>query len=263
MFYKISLFLLMIFLFFQKTYAASPIEEAEEILAKVELLKEQSQKTQGKNVSEVLSNVEKSQNSIHYQASADWIKTNQNELFAKQAKALPKIDYGITAKEREKDAIAKLLNSYRFKPEDIKTNQTSNYPLMIFVSASIPKSSLKDLMIQAREAGGVLVFRGLIEGSIRNSQQFLAEIAKENVSAIIDPRLFESFTIELVPSFVLLARNSQDCEQSNCNFTPIHDRITGNITLNYALEQFAAGDGQAKNVAQRILAQIQNRGGRL
>lgn len=245
----------------------SEIEEAEELIEKVEVTKERAKITHAKSVNEVLNSVEKVQNHEVYKTQADWIKKNKNELLAKQAKPLPTIDYNISAnaKERENDSIAKLLNNYRFKPTDIGKNQITNYPLMIFVSASIPRASLKDLMIQARQSGGVMVFRGLIGGTLKNTQQFLGELAKENVSAIIDPRLFEIFNVELVPTFVVLASPVQDCEEVNCNFTPIHDRITGNITLNYALEQFADGRGDAKSQAATILSklkiQTQNLGG--
>ncbi len=247
----------------------SEVEEAEELIEKAEATKERARINHAKSVNEVLNSVEKVQNSKTYKNQADWIKKNKNELLAKQAKPLPTIDYNISAnaKERENDSIAKLLNNYRFKPTDIQKNQITNYPLMIFVSASIPKASLKDLMIQARQSGGVMVFRGLIGGTLKNTQQFLGELAKENVSAIIDPRLFEMFNVEIVPTFVVLAKPAQDCEEANCNFTPIHDRITGNITLNYAIEQFADGQGDAKSQAASILsklkiqAQTQNPGG--
>ena len=236
----------------------SEIEEAEELIEKVEVTKERAKITHAKSVNEVLNSVEKVQNHEVYKTQVDWIKKNKNKLLAKQAKPLPTIDYNISAnaKERENDSIAKLLNNYRFKPTDIGKNQITNYPLMIFVSASIPRASLKDLMIQARQSGGVMVFRGLIGGTLKNTQQFLGELAKENVSAIIDPRLFEIFNVELVPTFVVLASPVQDCEEVNCNFTPIHDRITGNITLNYALEQFTDGRGDTKSQAATILSKI-------
>ena len=240
----------------------SEVEEVEELVEKIEASKERAINTHAKSVSEVLSSVENVQKGQAYKTQVEWIQKNKNELLAKQAKPLPTIDYNISAnaKERENDSIAKLLNNYRFKPTDIQKNQITNYPLMIFVSASIPRASLKDLMIQARQSGGVMVFRGLIGGTLRNTQQFLGELAKENVSAIIDPRLFEMFNIELVPTFVVLAKPAQDCEESSCNFTPIHDRITGNVTLNYVLEQFADGQGDAKSQATAILAKINSRG---
>ena len=251
---------------------SSEIEEVEKLINATEINKAKAQEIYAKDVGDILSNTNKIQNSGNYQASAAWIKQNKDELFAKQAKALPTIDYNLNTKTNAKnnakstkldesnlnnDAIAKLLKNYRFKPKDIQKNQLINYPLMIFVSASIPKSALKDLMIQARKAGGVLVFRGLIGGSLKNTQQFLGNLAKENTSAIIDPRLFETFNVDLVPTFVVLNKTAQDCQNSNCNFTPIHDRIIGNITLNYALEQIANKNGDAKANAAEILRRIE------
>ena len=233
----------------------SEVEEAEQIIEKVEKAQEDSKKLHARNVSEVLSGVEKVQNSENYKKQQNWIQTNRKEILAKQAQPLPKVDYGITQKELEKDTIAKLLNSYRIKPDDSKKNQIMNYPLMIFVSSSIPRASLKDLTIQAQKSGGVLVFRGLI-GSLRNTQQFLGDIAKENVSAIIDPRLFDMFDVKVVPTFVVLSKLPKDCDSENCNFTPLHDRITGNVTLHYALEEIANGDGVAQSTAALYLKKL-------
>ncbi len=240
---------------FKSDNAKSEVEEAEQIIEKVEGVKEQTKKLHDKNVGEVLSGVEKTQNSENYKKQQNWIQENRKELLAKQAQPLPKIDYGITQKELEKDSIAKLLNSYRIKPDDSKKNPIMNYPLMIFVSSSIPRESLRDLTIQAQKSGGILVFRGLI-GTLRNTQQFLGDIAKENVSAIIDPRLFEMFSVKVVPTFVVLSKLPKDCESENCNFTPLHDRITGNMTLHYALEEIANGDGNAKSTAATYLKKL-------
>ncbi len=234
-------------------------QEAEALLDIIEKRKESDKKKYAKDVGETIANSKKVESTKDYQKYQDWIKKNQTELFAKQAQPLPKIDYDITEKEREKDAIAKLLNNYRFKPDDIKNNQLLHYPLMIFVSSSIPKTALKDLIIQAKHSGGILVFRGLI-GSLRNTQEFLGNISKDNVSAIIDPRLFDLFQIKTVPTFVVLSNNMQNCESSACNVSPTHDRIAGNITLEYALEEIANGDGEAKNIAISFLKKI--RGGR-
>jgi len=242
----------------QQNTNQSSAQEVEDLLENVEVMKHSSKAVQDINVSEVLENVKKVQISKSYKTQEDWIKTHKNELFAKQSQPLPTIDYNITAKDEkensQEDAITKLLSNYRLKTNsqpgqtDKNTNPLLAYPLFVFVSATIPKISLKQLMIQTRKANGVLVFRGLIGGSLRNTQQFLGEIAKENVSAIIDPRLFTSFKIELVPSFVVINKSAdlaQNCQEISCDFTPIHDRITGNITLDYALEQISQ-DGSNK-----------------
>lgn len=233
--------------------------EAQKIVERAEEVKKQAAKIHAKDVSEVAEKISKVQQSKNYKDSEVWIKKNQNELFAKQTQPLPKIDYDITKQAREKDAIAQLLHNYRFKADDVKKATINHYPLMIFVSSSIPRSSLKDLMIQAKQSGGILVFRGII-GSLKNTQDFLADISKENVSAIIDPRLFDIFQIKLVPTFVVLSSSTQDCQEQDCQFTPRHDRITGNITLKYALEQIENAKGDAGKTATEYLSRI-NAGG--
>lgn len=208
-----------------------------------------------KQAGEVANNVKKVQSSEEYKNHQSWISQNNQKFFARQAEKLPTVDHKITKEQLEKDAIAKLLNNYRFKADDIKKAQITHYPLMIFVSSSIPKSSLKDLMIQAKKFGGVLVFRGMI-GSLKNTAQFLGDISKENVQAIIDPRLFDLFNIQVVPTIVLLKEATQDCSTGNCQITPIHDRISGNITLDYALETISNGKSETSSIANKFLIKI-------
>ena len=229
--------------------------EAQKIVDKAEETKVHASKKYAKDVKDLNESVEKAQKSESYNKAESWIKKNQNELFSKQTQALPKVDYDITKEQREKDAIAELLHNYRFKPEEVKKSSITHYPLMIFVSSSIPKSALKDLMIQAKQAGGILVFRGIV-GSLRNTQEFLADISRENVSAIIDPRLFDIFQIKLVPTFVVLSSTTHDCLEKDCQFTPAHDRISGNITLKYALEQISDSNGAASSVASELLTKF-------
>ncbi len=218
-----------------------------------------------KQSQEILDSVKKVQANPQYQEHKNWINQNSKKLFARQTEKLPTVDYGISKEQLEKDAIAKLLNNYRFKPDDINKAQITHFPLMIFVSSSIPKSSLKDLMIQAKKSGGVLVFRGMI-GSLRQTADFLGAISKDNVQAIIDPRLFDLFNVEVVPTIVVLKSTNQNCQSNDngnsCKITPIHDRISGNITLDYALETIANGQdgkvGETSQIASKFLAKIRS-----
>jgi type-F conjugative transfer system pilin assembly protein TrbC len=222
-----------------------------------------------KQAREVLNSVQKVQASPEYKAHQNWINQNSQRLFARQAEKFPNIDYDtnqkqlgngnkkITGNGAKEDIIAKMLNDYRFKPDDIKKAQITHFPVMIFVSSSIPKSSLKDLMIQAKKSGAVLVFRGLI-GGLKNTAKFLEDIDKDNVQAIIDPRLFDLFNIEVVPTIVVLKEANQECnnENNSCKITPIHDRISGNITLDYALETISSGKSETSLIASKFLAKI-------
>ena len=246
-----------------------------------------------KDVQDILNSVSKVQSSENYQQQQNWAKVNNQKYLAPKSQminAQTQIDNVVSAQINQQDSLdktnynlnqdqlKKLLGNYQTNSDDSKAEHFSIYKLMIFVSSSIPKSSLKDLMIQAKESGGILVFRGAI-GSIKNTAQFLAEISKENVSAIIDPRLFDIFQVKLVPTFIVLTKDYQDCEanqdrgasnisakisnNSNCHFTPIHDRITGNITLNYALETIINGNGSAKDSTSYFLGKLKSREGSL
>ncbi len=208
-----------------------------------------------KQSKEILNSVQKIQVSPEYKNHQNWINQNKQQFFARQSEKLPTVDYGITKEQLEKDTIAKLLNNYRFKSEDIKKAQITHYPLMIFVSSSIPKSSLKDLMIQAKKSGAVLVFRGMI-GSLKNTAKFLGDISKDNVQAIIDPRLFDLFNVEVVPTIIVLKEATQNCNENKCQITPIHDRISGNVTLDYALETIANGKSETSQIASKFLIKI-------
>jgi type-F conjugative transfer system pilin assembly protein TrbC len=208
---------------------------------------------------EILNSVQKVRTSPKYQGYKKWIGKNNQKFFARQTEKLPTIDYDITKKQLEKDAIATLLNKYRFKPDEINKSQITHFPLMIFVSSSIPKSSLKGLMIQAKKSGAVLVFRGIM-GTLSNTAKFLGDISKNNVQAIIDPRLFDLFNIQAVPTIVVLKGANQDCGSGNCKTTPIHDQISGNITLDYALETIANGKSEASSIAAKFLAKLREGG---
>ncbi len=235
--------------------ASTDEQEASLLINNVEEIKQSKnfQKQLGE-ASELANKVEKVKTKEPYSQYKNWLKDNRQELFAKQTKQIPTIDYNID--KANKDAITELLQNYRFKAEDIKKNSVNYYPLMIFVSSSIPKSALKDLMIQARKSGAVLVFRGLI-GSLRSTAEFLQNISKEEVAAIIDPRLFTTFQINQVPTFVVIA-NIQEVDGEL--ITPKHDRIAGNITLEYALNHIIEGDGSAKEVALKHLNQLHQKG---
>jgi type-F conjugative transfer system pilin assembly protein TrbC len=230
-------------------------ENAQEIVDLVEEIKK-SNKFE-KDAAVVIEKAQKAEKSKTYQSAKTWIDSNKTKIFARQQEVSSQNLQSTRDNEKaNKDAITQLLNSYNFKQNDIQKSQIIHYPVMIFVSSSIPQQSLKDLMLQARKTGAVLVFRGFI-GNLRNTAEFMQRLTKDNVSAIIDPRLFEMFKIERVPTFVVASNDIQGCEGSSCSVTPQHDRISGNITLNFALEQIANGKGSSKSVAEKYLKKLE------
>ena len=119
------------------------------------------------------------------------------------------------------------------------------YPtLLVFVSWGMPLASLKDLGAQVSKLGGMMVFRGLLESSFRKTAEKLKELG---TSATLDPTLFEAYGVKAVPTFIVRTEETDTAEDR-----PSQDRMTGNVTLVHALEQFAE-KGEARHEAARLL----------
>jgi type-F conjugative transfer system pilin assembly protein TrbC len=114
--------------------------------------------------------------------------------------------------------------------EKLDSNHKIYKPLLIFVSFSMPISTLKSLSRDAQKLGGTLVLRGLIQGSFKETQKKLVDL-KEPL--IIDPELFKTYGVTTVPAFVHLSEMGERVKSG----VPF-DKISGNISLDYAIEQF-------------------------
>ena len=122
--------------------------------------------------------------------------------------------------------------------------------LQIFVSSSMPKALLKNYALEAKKYGGVLVFRGLPNGSMHKLTEFLIDIVTEESSAMqIDDEAFAAFGINSVPAIVLLKPETIfSKEETEAKF----DKVVGNITIKAALELFA-GSGAMKLNVKKLL----------
>ena len=130
-------------------------------------------------------------------------------------------------------------------------------PLFIaFASLSMPEEALSKMIEDTTKAGGVVVFRGFSAG---NPQGFIQGIRKvvdqagaSNVA--IDPRLFRSFGVDRVPTYVALSSDFEPCDQLDCvTAPPPHDRIAGNVSVSYVLETFANANGPGAPVSRLAL----------
>ena len=119
-------------------------------------------------------------------------------------------------------------------------------PLLVFVTLSLSDDVLKTLYREASKIGGRLVIRGLVEGSFPKTRERLIAL---KIGAEIDPPAFEAFKVKRVPTFVYVGQGARDT-----NKTPPHDRLQGNVSLSYALEQFEKS-GEipgAENLLERL-----------
>ena len=129
-----------------------------------------------------------------------------------------------------------------------------------FASTSMPPESLKAMLVDVPKAGGVVVFRGFPEN---NMKLFAAKLMKAASSrdalgnAGIDPRLFRAFGIKTVPTYIVISSDFELCDGFDCTAeVPPHDRLTGNVSAQYALETFAEGSGPGAPIAKLLLREV-------
>lgn len=133
----------------------------------------------------------------------------------------------------------------------------------VFASLSMPQASLSALIRETTKAGGVVVFRGFPNGSTKAFVEGLKRVVTDQAQEAhiaIDPRLFRAFKITAAPTFVVTGREYELCDGFDCSSAaPDHDRMAGNVTVEYALESFASARGPGAGVAGVALANLRKR----
>ncbi len=125
--------------------------------------------------------------------------------------------------------------------------------LIAFASLSMPPQALKQLIRDTARAGGVVAFRGFPNNSMREFTERLGKVVDRQgdlANVGIDPRLFRAFKVETVPTYVAVSSDFDLCSGFSCRTqVPPHDRLVGNVTVEYALTSFAEGRGPGAAVA--------------
>jgi conjugal transfer pilus assembly protein TrbC len=149
---------------------------------------------------------------------------------------------------------------------DVRGNTGSpTGPLLIaFVSTSMPPESLRQVALDVTRAGGIMVFRGFPNNNPQEFGRRIAaamkrEDATDNVG--IDPRLFRAFNVEVVPTYVVTTADVELCDGlAYVSHVPPHDRISGNVSIDYALRTFSQGSGPGAPAARVFLRRYEARG---
>lgn len=133
--------------------------------------------------------------------------------------------------------------------------------LYFFVSFSMPDGLLRAYALDAAEAGGELVFRGIGEGMDINTfvQDYLLDVLRPGgmtAPVQIDPRLFDAYQVERVPTIVLArAPKHGICQEVTTRTGTLHGeehdydacaaepedrywKLAGSVTTHHALERF-------------------------
>lgn len=129
-----------------------------------------------------------------------------------------------------------------------------------FASLSMPPTALRQLIADTAKAGGVVVFRGFPNNSMKDFSAMLGKVVtdKDQLSNVgIDPRLFRAFNVEAVPTYVAVSTDFDLCSGLNCTTSvPTHDKITGNVSVRYVLDTFVAAHGPGAGVASVALRNL-------
>jgi conjugal transfer pilus assembly protein TrbC len=129
-----------------------------------------------------------------------------------------------------------------------------------FASLSMPPAALRQLIADTAKAGGVVVFRGFPNNSMKAFSAMLGKVVtdRDHLSNVgIDPRLFRAFNVEAVPTYVAVSTDFDLCSGLNCTTSvPTHDKITGNVSVRYVLDTFVAAHGPGAGVASVALRNL-------
>ena len=118
---------------------------------------------------------------------------------------------------------------------------TAGPTLLVFVSFAMPEATISRLLDQAARAGGTLVLRGLVNGSMRDTVERMQRlIGERRVAVQIDPQSFDRFSIVRTPSFVLVrsGASAQTCSSGTCLANDQFVMAAGDVSLDYALSFF-------------------------
>jgi conjugal transfer pilus assembly protein TrbC len=138
--------------------------------------------------------------------------------------------------------------------------EPSDGVIYVAVSFSMPPADLRRLGRDAQKAGAILVVRGLVHGSFKETLQAAKQVFDEDSlgGVSIDPNVFRAFDVRTVPAFIAATRPVRPCAKGlECiPAPPPHDRVGGNIPLAAALQllkaQGEAGAGTAAAASDRL-----------
>jgi conjugal transfer pilus assembly protein TrbC len=133
--------------------------------------------------------------------------------------------------------------------------------LRIFVSLDMPQGSLRRLVDQAERAGAVLVLRGLKNQSMRQTVAAVSELLGERRAGwVIDPEAFKRHSVEAAPTFLLtMGEHAPPCSATTCTVPRPFVSVSGDVSLDYALEHMARRQPGAAAVAGPYLSRLRPR----
>ena len=123
--------------------------------------------------------------------------------------------------------------------------------VIIFVSFSMPKESIKGWVREGEIIHAPVVLRGLVNNSFKDTIKKVNELIQDNHGGVqIDPTLFQRFNVNKVPAVVVVKSTiclpSQTCPDE-------FDVIYGDVKLEYALRKIIDKKDNLSPIAEEAL----------
>lgn len=133
--------------------------------------------------------------------------------------------------------------------------------LLVFVSFSMPKESLRRLITQANRVGAAVVLRGFKNNSFKETALGMKALGDQNANVMVNPKAFAKYKITTVPAIVL-TRSSivERLDDEGCALPDDYVSVAGDASLSYALNVIAGQSASFQGVAKSYLRQLGGQG---
>ena len=130
--------------------------------------------------------------------------------------------------------------------------------VIVFMSLSVPAAAWREWSVEVVRIGAPLVLRGVARGGLRATVKRVGVYLAEGGGAAIDPRLFRLFDVTAVPAVAVVPGGVPPCKSRGCAADPAppHDRVSGNISLDAALQIVAYEGGPGRETAKLYLGKL-------
>jgi conjugal transfer pilus assembly protein TrbC len=165
---------------------------------------------------------------------------------------MPRAGQSLKSPEQIADEYRRLVGSGQIGRREDEVSDT-----YVFVSLSIPAETLKHIAAQAKRVGAIVVFRGLrygIQNYLRSMEAF-APLRSVGAAYQIHPELFRVFDVRAVPTVVVAPGMQPGCQEGLCRAGAA--AVSGDVSLDYALEHLARRNDAAGRLAQHKLKLLQ------
>jgi len=121
--------------------------------------------------------------------------------------------------------------------------------IYVFMSFEVPEETWLQLAHELEKFSGIFVVKGLPNNSFQDFANRLLTLKRKGMSVDIqvNPELFNKYHVKEAPTFVMTnGETDKFLKVSVYPGTEEWDKISGNISLTYALNTFANGSDRAK-----------------